>query len=219
MNSLLWGPSIEEGPVWVNSEAQQKESLRGRRMSLVYNLIQKTYHRFRTKKIETYLERLMSRGLRIGKGCNIVDIESVFWDPSHCYLISIGDNCIISPNVRFIAHDASTKLFLNFTKFARINVKDNTFLGDSSAILPGVTIGPNAIVGAGAVVVRDVPPHSVVAGNPARVIGKLDKYLAKMEAMGKGKKIFDESYYIESLTEEKKMELLESIGPDFGLIV
>jgi len=162
---------------------------------------------------------LISRGLSIGEGTKITDIDSVFFDPSHCYLISIGRGCIIAPNVRFIAHDASTKPFLNFTKYAGIEVKDHSFIGDSAIILPGATIGPRSIVAAGAVVTRDVPPDTIAAGNPAKVISRLDEYLAKIGGIAQGKRVFDESYYIEHLTEEKKRELIESIGSDFGLIV
>jgi len=182
-------------------------------MNILYTLLQKTYHRFRRIKTEKYFQSLIARGLTIGEGCILPDIESVYWDVSHCYLISIGNHCGIASNVRFIAHDGSTKLFLDYTKFARIEVKDNTMIGDSAMILPGVTIGPNSIVAAGAVVTKDVPPNTIVAGNPVRVIAKLDEYLAKIEAIRKGKKVFDESYYIENLTEEKKRELLDSIGP------
>mgnify|MGYP002682197917 CR=1 FL=1 len=115
-------------------------------MDLLYALIHKIYHRFRAKKIERYFQKLIARGLSIGQDCILPDIESVYWDVSHCYLISIGNHCGIASNVRFIAHDGSTKLFLGYTKFARIAVKDNTMIGDSAMILPGVTIGPNAIV-------------------------------------------------------------------------
>jgi maltose O-acetyltransferase len=188
-------------------------------MSFLYTLFQKTYHRFRKIKIDRHLKKLVSRGLIIGEGCNFVEIESLFLDPSHCYLISIGNQCIIAPNVRFIAHDASTKLFINYTKFARIEVKESTFIGDSAIILPGVTIGPNSIVAAGAVVTKDVPANTIVAGNPAHIIGRLDEYLAKIEALRQGKKVFDESYYIENLTEDKRRELINSIGHDFGMIV
>jgi maltose O-acetyltransferase len=177
------------------------------------------YHLLQRIKTERYLKRLISKGLAIGEGSSLTEIDSIFLDPSHCYLISIGKNCIIAPNVRFVAHDASTKLFLDYTKFSRIKIEDRTFIGDSAIILPGVSIGPNAIVAAGAVVTRDVPPNTVVAGNPAKIIATLDQYLAKIEAIRKGKKVFDESYYIENLTEEKKKELLDSIGQDFGLIV
>lgn len=51
-----------------------------------------------------------------------------------------------------------------------VHIKENCFIGGGSLILPGVTVGPNAIVGAGAVVFDDVPPYSIAAGNPARII-------------------------------------------------
>jgi carbonic anhydrase/acetyltransferase-like protein (isoleucine patch superfamily) len=63
--------------------------------------------------------------------------------------------------------------------FGKITIQDNCVIGVSSIILPGVTIGPDSIVGAGSVVTRDVPPKSVAAGNPARVLCTLDEYIAK----------------------------------------
>jgi len=183
----------------------------------IYRYVWDIRSRFEKKRRQKYVERLVSMGLQLGKNVEIID--SFFFDPSHCFLISIGDNCTICPNVRLIAHDASTKRFLGYTKIGRIDIGENCFIGDSAIILPGVTIGPNAIVGAGAVVTRQVPPGTVVAGAPARVIGKLDDYLGKVEGIRKAKKVFDESYYIENLTEEKRRELLDSIGSDFALIV
>lgn len=55
-----------------------------------------------------------------------------------------------------------------------IKIEDGAWIGAGAIILPGVTVGRKAIVGAGAVVTRDVPPHSVVAGNPAKIIGRTD---------------------------------------------
>jgi maltose O-acetyltransferase len=185
----------------------------------IYSLLLKIYNHLRKMKTEKYFQGLIAKGLTIGENCMVPNIESIFWDVSHCYLISIGNNCGISGNVRFIAHDGSTKMFLNYTKFARITIRDNTFIGDSAIILPGVTIGPNAIVAAGAVVTKDVPPNTIVGGNPAKAISRLDEYLEKIETIRTKKRVFDENYYIEKLTEEKRKELLESIGPDFGLIL
>jgi acyl-[acyl carrier protein]--UDP-N-acetylglucosamine O-acyltransferase len=62
-----------------------------------------------------------------------------------------------------------------------IDILDNCFIGYGSIIMPRVTIGPNSIVAAGAVVVKDVPPGVVVGGNPAKVICTLEEVLAKVE--------------------------------------
>lgn len=55
-----------------------------------------------------------------------------------------------------------------------VTIGDNVWIGGSVTILPGVTIGDNVVIGAGSVVTRDIPSHTVVAGNPARVIKRLD---------------------------------------------
>jgi maltose O-acetyltransferase len=140
-------------------------------------------------------------------------------DPSHCFLISIGDNCTICPNVRLIAHDASTKKHLGHTKIGTIDIKENCFLGDSVIVLPGVTIGPNTIIGAGSVVTKTVPANSVAAGNPSHVISSIDEYLKKIERKSIGKKIFGKDYYIDKLDEEKRAEIIRSIGKTIGFIV
>ena len=105
-------------------------------MSIFYNILQQIYHQPRKIKTERYFQDLIDRGLTIGEGCILPDIESAYWNFSHCYLISIGNHCGIASNVRFIAHDGSTKLFLDYTKFARIVVKDNTMIDDSTIIIP-----------------------------------------------------------------------------------
>ena len=55
-----------------------------------------------------------------------------------------------------------------------INIKDNVWIGDSAIVCKGVTIGKNSIIGAGAVVTKDVPENCIYAGNPAKFIKKLD---------------------------------------------
>ena len=55
-----------------------------------------------------------------------------------------------------------------------VRIKRNVWIGANATILPGVTIGENAVVGAGSVVTKDVPDNAVVAGNPARLIRFLD---------------------------------------------
>jgi acetyltransferase-like isoleucine patch superfamily enzyme len=135
------------------------------------------------KKIELYghneytiAEYFRKQGAQIGANCRIL-VQNLGSEP---FLIKIGNNCTIAPCVSFINHDASAGLFRqevpNLNVFGKIEVKDNCFIGYGAIILYDVTIGPNAIVGAGSVVTKDVPANSVVAGVPARIITTTDDY-------------------------------------------
>jgi len=152
-------------------------------------------------------------------GNNVEIIESFFFDPSHCFLISIGDNCTICPNVRLIAHDASTKKFLGYTKIGRITIGKNCFLGDSVIVTPNVQIGCNSIIGAGSVVTKHIPPNSIAAGNPAKVISSTDDYIKRIKHISKNKTIFNEYYFIENLNAHKRKEMIRSIGDSIGFII
>ncbi len=180
--------------------------------------IVRCYNFLREYKKKRYINRLVNNGLNLGK--NVLIVEGFFFDPSHCYLISIGDNCTICPNVRLIAHDASTKKHLGFTKFGKIDIKENCFIGDSTIVLPNVTIGPNSIVGSGSVVTKTIPPNTVAAGNPAKPVCSMDAYLSKIKGMVTGEtKIFGEEYYIENLNEAKRNELIAAATKRTGFIV
>lgn len=169
------------------------------------------------KRKQRYIQNLISRGMQLGKNVKIV--ADFFFDPSHCYLIHIGDNCTICPNVRLIAHDASTKKILGYTKIGRIDIKENCFIGDSVIILPNVTIGNNTIIGSGSIVTRDIPPGCVAAGNPARVICTTKEYKEKIQVRSEVKPVFSRDYYIDRLTDEKRKEILESVSESIGYIV
>lgn len=90
------------------------------------------------------------------------------------YLVTLGDNVFISVGVKFLCHDGSTlpfrKDYPDLELAGEINVGNNVFIGMGALILPSVSIGSNCIVGAYAVVTRNVPDGSIVAGNPARRI-------------------------------------------------
>ncbi len=171
----------------------------------------------RKRKKAAYLAVLVSKGLKMGKNVQVID--TFFFDPSHCFLISIGDNTVICPNVRLIAHDASTKMILGYTKLGLIDIKENCFIGDSTIVLPNVTIGPSSIIGAGSVVTKDVPPYSVAAGSPAKVICSIHDYVEKVTTLCSEKKIFGQEYYIENLDQAGRQEMINSIGRSFGFIV
>jgi acetyltransferase-like isoleucine patch superfamily enzyme len=89
-------------------------------------------------------------------------------------LVSIGADCLIGTHVSIIDNDfhgLAERLQMPSPK--PVIIGDNVWIGNRAIILPGVTIGDGAVVGAGSVVTRDVPPRTVVAGNPARVLREL----------------------------------------------
>ena len=168
------------------------------------------------RKRDYYLQNLVSRGLKLGS--NVRFAADVFLDPSHCFLIQIGNNVTFAPNVRIMAHDASTKQFLDFTRIGCVRILDDCFIGDSALILPAVTIGPRSIVGAGSVVTKDIPANSVAAGHPARVICSLDEYLSRYRRAANERGVFGRDYWIDRLTEKRKSALLQALASGEGFI-
>lgn len=91
-------------------------------------------------------------------------------------MVKLGDNVLVGPKVSFYTamHPIDAKQREQWLVYAKpITVEDNVWIGGSATILGGVIIGKNAIVGAGAVVTKDVEPNTIVVGNPARVLRKI----------------------------------------------
>ncbi|KAF2178102.1 hypothetical protein K469DRAFT_718585 [Zopfia rhizophila CBS 207.26] len=106
----------------------------------------------------------ISDGVVIGSNCTITDSRRV----------TIGTNVVIGPNVSIYAQTVPTdprqRNGSRGTAFAlEVTIGDNVFIGGNVTILPGIKVGKGATIGAGSVVTRNVPPHVVVMGNPARV--------------------------------------------------
>lgn len=96
-------------------------------------------------------------------------------------LVEIGESFISAPGSIILAHDASTIIHTGKSRVEKTVIGNKVFLGANAVILPGVNVGDGAIIGAGAVVTKDVPPYTVVGGNPARVITTVEKYIQKCE--------------------------------------
>ncbi len=114
--------------------------------------------------------RLFKTGIRIGENTLILNEAADFgYNPQR---ISIGSNCVVAPGVQFITSADITNRHAD----NRIVIHDNCFIGINSIINLNVEIGPDSIVGAGAVVMEDVPPHMCVSGNPSQVTCTVDIY-------------------------------------------
>lgn len=87
--------------------------------------------------------------------------------------IRIGNDVFIGPNASF-TNDRFPRSHQRPERFLETSIHDGASIGAGAVILPGITIGANAMVAAGAVVTRSVPPNAVVVGNPAKIVGYVD---------------------------------------------
>lgn len=122
---------------------------------------------------------LARRGLRLGREVHVG--PGVRIDAAFCQLVTLGDRCVLASDVSILTHDASARKALGYTRIAPVVVEEDAFVGARAVLLPGVRVGAGAIVGAGSVVTRDVPPGAIVAGNPARVVGTVAERAARLE--------------------------------------
>ena len=159
----------------------------------------------------------LKRGMKIG--CNFFRQTATKFDPSHCYLISIGDNVTVANNVQLLAHDQSPRVYLGFGKVGRIVIGNNVFIGAKSLILPNVVVGDNVIIGAGSVVTKSIPDNSVVGGVPAKVIGNTDSYISKCSDQILTAHKFNDSYINnKKLSISKKKEIINACQSSFAYI-
>jgi acetyltransferase-like isoleucine patch superfamily enzyme len=134
---------------------------------------------------------IAGRGARIARGCVLVVGERG--------LLSLGTRVVVGPNTRIMASTqvrigARSMISWNCSIFdsighrmwlegqdeaeieAPITIGDDVWIGPYTIIMKGVEIGSSTIIGAGSVVRRSVPPHSLAYGNPARIVGKVDRW-------------------------------------------
>jgi acetyltransferase-like isoleucine patch superfamily enzyme len=123
--------------------------------------------------MERRIKYLRKQGVKIGKNCSIRTM-SFSTEP---YLIEIGDHVAIAAGTKFITHEGAVWCFqdvLGGGIFGKIKIGNNVFIGINCIIVLNTTIGDNCIIGAGSVVRGKIPANSVILGNPAKVVMKMD---------------------------------------------
>ena len=136
-----------------------------------------------------YLGRGDKRAKYAKKKDLFAEVGEKCWLPStlplYPKLVKIHNNVIIHRSVVMVTHDRMNNFlkripgayqFKRTESLCPIEIMDNVYIGMNCIILGNVRIGPNAIINSGSVITSDVPPNSIVEGNPAKVIGKFDIY-------------------------------------------
>lgn len=131
---------------------------------------------FEPRKLRPFILRRM--GCKVGKGCFMGDYVRI--DTSHPDLITIEDNVSIASGSRLLCHQRDFSDFCVGDDYMKLGyvvkpivLKKGCLVGMESFVMPGVTIGEGAIVGAGSLVTKDIPAWTIAAGRPARVVKQI----------------------------------------------
>jgi maltose O-acetyltransferase len=162
-----------------------RDRLTARRFAREYNATSEAEPEVRTAMLAKYFGTVCANifiepTFRCDYGYNI-HVGDNFYANFDCVILDvcevrIGINCFMAPGVHIYTatHPVHPQERCAGTEYGKpVTIGDNVWLGGRCVIVPGVTIGDNVVVAAGAVVVKDVPPNTVVGGNPARVIKEI----------------------------------------------
>jgi acetyltransferase-like isoleucine patch superfamily enzyme len=146
----------------------------------------------------TISEYFRKQGAQIGEGCSIIP-RYLGNEP---YLIKIGNNVTVASGVIFVTHDGAARTVLGkeipeIRVYGPIVIEDNCVIGQNVILMPDIHIGKNSIVGAGSVVISNIPPNSIAMGVPARVLTSIEAYKKKTIARWNEQKLPPQYYAYE----------------------
>lgn len=136
---------------------------------------------------KVYVNYLRKKGVRIGDGTVIMYPNHFDIDLTRPFLISIGRNCFLNSHMTIMCHDVAAKVFRELKgelipSNGHVVIGNNVVFGRYVAVLKGVSIGDNCIIGFGSTVMKDIPANSVAVGTPAKVICSIDEYFERRKS-------------------------------------
>lgn len=159
---------------------------------------------FAQKSSSNYRTYLIKNGISVGENVIFRVPKNTSIDVTRPSLITIGSNVDINNHFTIMTHDFSSFVFMNYfhdfvNSSGKVKIGNNIYIGTNVTILKGVEIGDNCIVGAGSLVTKSIPPNSVAAGVPCRVLCTLEDYYKKRKQLQLGEAV----EYVHSLIERK----------------
>ena len=174
---------------WYDANDKDLKDLRLKAKDLCfeYNLIKPSNRKEREQLIKKIFAKtgeniLVESSFQCDYGYNIFVGENFYMNHNGVILdaakVEFGDNVFIAPNCGFYTagHPIDVEQRNKGLEYAKpIKVGDNVWIGGNVVVLPGVTIGNNCVIGAGSIVVKNIPDNSIAVGNPCKVIKQINK--------------------------------------------
>ncbi len=169
------------------NEEMLKEREKAKDLCFEYNLIKPSNRKEREQLIKKIFAKtgeniLVESSFQCDYGYNIFVGENFYMNHNGVILdaakVEFGDNVFIAPNCGFYTagHPIDVEQRNKGLEYAKpIKVGDNVWIGGNVVVLPGVTIGNNCVIGAGSIVVKNIPDNSIAVGNPCKVIKQINK--------------------------------------------
>ena len=146
---------------------------------IIYKIKLLWYKMIHRDPMNLYIDNYRKKGAVIGE--NVRAFSPI--TAAEPYLLTVGDNVTISHGVVFLTHDNSvikSKEKIGTDLVGRVTIGRDCFIGCNTVLLPGIELAAGTIVGAGSIVTKSVTESGlVIAGNPARIIGKGDTFFQK----------------------------------------